>query len=234
MGVPPVGDLTTRYAFMDRLHDLLLPQIYLEIGVQYGYSLRQARPKTWAIGIDPEPLVSAEDIMAQSNASTTIHRLTSDQYFATDHTDVLRGRLGLAFIDGMHWAEYAWRDLINIEPYATARTVVAIDDVLPYSPAIAERTQPPGGDWTGDVWKILPLIQQHRPHLKITLVDCFPVGLALVYGFDRGGPWTDPSPLELERLLLEVPPPDFILERKSAVPAATAISLLREELGIHD
>jgi hypothetical protein len=231
-----MGDLISRYTLMDRLHEFLKPRIYLEIGVQYGYSLRQARPGTRAIGVDPDPQISAEDIQAQSNAATSICRMTSDQYFASAHREWFApgeaNELDFAFVDGMHLAEYAWRDLVNIEKWAHPRTVVAIDDVLPYSPAIAERVMPPGGDWTGDVWKILPMIAQHRPHLKVILVDCFPVGLALVYGFNDRGFYSNPSPLELERLQIEAPPPVGILERWSAIPADLVIPKLAEELPV--
>jgi hypothetical protein len=38
----------------------------------------------------------------------------------------------------------------------------------------------PRGPWTGDVWKIIPVLQEFRPDLKITMLDCIPTGLVLV------------------------------------------------------
>jgi len=34
--------------------------------------------------------------------------------------------------------------------------------------------------WTGDVWKVLPVLKQYRKDLSITLLDCAPTGLVLV------------------------------------------------------
>ena len=42
-----------------------------------------------------------------------------------------RGQVLVAFIDGMHLAEYALRDVINTERYCHAASVIVVDDVLP-------------------------------------------------------------------------------------------------------
>jgi hypothetical protein len=41
-------------------------------------------------------------------------------------------------------------------------------------------TNLPKGAWTGDVWKILPILRKYRPDLKVTVLDCRPTGLVLV------------------------------------------------------
>lgn len=38
----------------------------------------------------------------------------------------------------------------------------------------------PNGAWTGDVWKLIPILKTYRPELKITILDCKPTGLVLV------------------------------------------------------
>ena len=38
--------------------------------------------------------------------------------------------------------------------------------------------------WTGDVWKIIGVLQTYRPDLTIDILDASPTGLALVRGID--------------------------------------------------
>jgi hypothetical protein len=38
--------------------------------------------------------------------------------------------------------------------------------------------------WTGDVWKIVPVLEKYRPDLSITLLDCAPTGLVLISNLD--------------------------------------------------
>lgn len=40
--------------------------------------------------------------------------------------------------------------------------------------------------WTGDVWKIVPLLKAHRPDLDIKIFDCAPTGLVAVSNLDPG------------------------------------------------
>jgi hypothetical protein len=34
--------------------------------------------------------------------------------------------------------------------------------------------------WTGDVWRVLPVLARERPDLRIQILDCPPTGLVLV------------------------------------------------------
>jgi len=173
---------TGRHAFLRSLHELLKPARYLEIGVQFGHSLRQALPTTDVIGVDPEPLVSRP-------VNGRICRMTSDEYFLhTTTTTNPHPPVDFAFIDGMHLVEFALRDFINCESVAAPSGVIVLDDVLPYLLDIAGR-EPLPGDWTGDVWKLWPILRKWRPELKVTLVDVDPTGLMVVQGLDpNNGP----------------------------------------------
>jgi hypothetical protein len=42
----------------------------------------------------------------------------------------------------------------------------------------------PRGPWTGDVWKLIPILRQYRPELTMTVLDCKPSGLVLLSGLD--------------------------------------------------
>jgi len=176
---------TPRHDFLHELHKLLRPATYLEIGVQTGRSLAQAIPPTFAIGVDPEPQISVP-----ISVSHQILPMTSDVFFertalAAGHEILGLSPVDLAFIDGMHLVEYALRDFINVERLARpdGRTVVVFDDVLPYSADIAGR-EPLAGDWAGDVWKTIQILERHRPDLDLILVNVAPTGALVVLGLD--------------------------------------------------
>ncbi len=89
----------------------------------------------------------------------------------------------LAFIDGMHWFEFALRDFLNIERRSHAATVVVFDDVFPAHPWQAERDRRTRV-WTGDIWKIAACLRKYRPDLVLIPCDTWPTGMLLVLGLD--------------------------------------------------
>lgn len=174
---------TPRHDFLHELHKLLRPATYLEIGVQTGRSLAQALPPTFAIGVDPAPQISVPIPVVHQ-----IFPMTSDQFFE-DVDASTRGLdlppYDLAFIDGMHLVENCLRDFMGVERHARpdGRTVAVFDDVLPYSHTIAGR-EPLAGDWAGDCWKIIPILDQWCPDLDIIPVNVAPTGALVVLGLD--------------------------------------------------
>lgn len=168
--------MTSNYSFLTNLHDLLQPSGYLEVGVRAGGSLDLARCS--AIGIDPRPERS------QFKEGQWVFQMNSDEYFSCNDPATLLTSLDFAYIDGMHLFEFALRDFINIERHSHPRTVAALDDVLPYEQSVASRF-PRRGDWTGDVWKLLPILAEYRSGLDLTLVDTMPCGTLIVTGLDK-------------------------------------------------
>ncbi|MDN7655012.1 class I SAM-dependent methyltransferase [Burkholderia multivorans] len=167
---------TNKYAILKHFHKVLRPKNYLEIGVHKGESIVFASCP--AIGIDPMPMITTA-----LSAQVRLIRATSDEFFSDYAHDLLKEEIGMAFIDGMHLFEYALRDFINVERYAGEHTVVVIDDILPCHPAQAARDRRTRS-WTGDVWKLLATLQQHRPDLSLLLLDAFPTGLLCISGLD--------------------------------------------------
>jgi predicted O-methyltransferase YrrM len=171
----------TRHEFLAALHELLRPRTYLEVGVQHGWSLRLASPDTKAIGVDPHPQLVVD------TGHATVFAETSDVFFARNPADLTRtigiSGIELAFIDGMHLYEYALRDFVGVERWAHPHGLVVFDDVLPRNQREAARTQCPG-DWTGDVWRVEPVLQAWRPDLRIALVDTHPTGVMVAYRLD--------------------------------------------------
>lgn len=220
-------DLGTRHGFLQALHALLQPRIYLEVGVQYGTSLKLAEKAQIAIGIDPNPLVA-------ETGNQYIWEDTSDDFFQADggvrfemlcHSrKLIPSVIDLAFIDGMHLAEYAWRDYENIRYHCAPNSVVVFDDVLPRNVHEARRIpvgDPVVGDWTGDVWK---MARAALPGARTQiLVDTWPTGLLVCTGFE---PQPRPDAVVDPALVDPVDPPQEILNRARAVPAQAALQIL--------
>jgi hypothetical protein len=163
-------------------HSHLRPSTYVEIGVSDGLSFALVRPDTRAIGVDPEPKITAP---LGPNAS--IFATTSDDYFATrDVRSDLGGRpIDLAFIDGMHQFEFALRDFVNLERHCSPRSSVLIHDCYPLTRATAERERQTLF-WTGDIWRLILILRKYRPDLRVDVVATAPSGLGVVRGLDPG------------------------------------------------
>lgn len=180
LGLAEVRFLGENYQmWLEKLHKLLRPRLYLEIGVYKGHSLVLARPPTRTIGIDPDPCLEVS-----FEADTQIYRETSDAFF----TDArLEDRLGqppdLAFIDGLHRFEQALRDFINIEAHSGPQSVVLIHDTVPLDEPTQRRTRSTSF-YTGDVWKAVLCLRHYRPDLDIVTVATPPTGLTIVTALD--------------------------------------------------
>lgn len=199
-----------KYEILKKIHALLQPNNYLEIGVQSGKSLALACCP--AIGVDPMP-----QIKAPLGPCAQLVRTTSDEFFEVQAPQMITAPLGLVFIDGMHLFEYALRDFINIEKYADAHTLVVIDDIFPGHPAQAERDRRTRA-WTGDVWKLLVTLRTRRPDLNLLMLDAFPTGLLCITGLnEHDHTLQDRYADALKSLDANSQPPEDILARRSAV-----------------
>jgi hypothetical protein len=162
---------------LDLLHDNLRPANYVEIGCRKGISL--SRAKCPAIAIDPE-----FEIICPLTAPTRLFREKSDDFFANRNLGaLLGGTVDLAFIDGMHNAEFVLRDFINLERFSNENTVIVIDDVLPEDIAWTTRERQTQA-WTGDVYKTIPFLRTSRPDLHINVFDIEIKGLAIVHNLN--------------------------------------------------
>jgi SAM-dependent methyltransferase len=165
-------------ATLSQLHQVIAPQLYLEIGVRQGRSLALSGGP--AVGVDPAP-----DLAGPPPRGATVYRQTSDRFFEGPAQTALAKGIDLAFIDGMHRSEYVLRDLMNVERFARPCLLAAIDDVFPSHPLQAERERR-SRVWCGDVWKIPYVLARHRPDLLLLRLDVEPAGLLLVAGFEPG------------------------------------------------
>jgi hypothetical protein len=210
-----------RHQFLSELHRLVQPRSYLETGIQKGLSLALSRVPS--VGIDPEFAIDHE-------LATDVHlvRCGSDEFFARPEplAHLPEPVVDLAFIDGMHLAEYALRDILAVERYTTASSVILVDDVLPRDVEMTARVRIGLQRWTGDVYKVTRALRTLRPDLVVIEVDTTGTGTLLVLcpnaerdgvldGYDE---WLEetivPDPQEV---------PESVLRRTTAVDPAALV-----------
>jgi hypothetical protein len=204
------------YVTLDQIHQHLRPRGYVEIGVSRGLALALVLPGTRAIGIDPDPRLSFP-----LSRTTVVYRESSDDFFAHHDVGELLGGspLDLAFIDGRHLFEFALRDFMNIELDAHRETIVLVHDCLPPDELSASRERQTDL-WSGDVWKVIPILKRWRPDLRVNVIDVGPAGLGVVSGLDSGSRVLADNYEEIERSAAAMPyglladqGPDALLNR---------------------
>jgi hypothetical protein len=171
------------HEFLSALHRLTEPRTYLETGVHIGQSLTRSRVPS--IGIDPDFSVNHELL-----GDIHLARTTSDEFFARANplAHLPIPVIDLAFIDGMHLAEYALRDYLGVERFTTPASVIVFDDMLPRSIDEAARHRHTSA-WTGDVYKAVQALRDFCPELIVFEVDTAPTGVVVVLtpNASRGG-----------------------------------------------
>ncbi len=168
--------------FLDALHQQLRFDWYLEVGSQTGRSLAKSRSPS--IAVDPQFRIKYD--VAAGKSHLHLYQATSDDFFAAGHLKTLKAKPGFSFLDGMHLFEYLLRDFINTEAAGTAKSVIAMHDCCPFGHVMTTRDidNIPRGPWTGDVWKLIPILQEYRPDLTIQVLNCAPTGLVVVSNLD--------------------------------------------------
>ena len=210
---------------LGRIHETFRPELYLEIGVRGGDSLRLATRQ--AIGVDPNMSPAAK------NTAAALYHVTSDEFFDRHAREALDRPADLAFIDGLHLFEYALRDFMNVERRASPSGCIVIDDIFPNHPAQGSRFRRTRA-WCGDVWRLLPCLAEQRPDLLLLPLDCSPTGLLLIAGLDPANRqlWQEYNPIVRRYLATDLSEvPAAILNRAGAVdPGATLVHDLLDGL----
>jgi hypothetical protein len=176
--------------FFSTLNSALGPRSYFEIGTESGHSA--ARYSCPSVCVDPRFVISAD--IVGSKRMLHLFQMTSDEFFAARYLDnLLPCGPDIAFLDGMHRFEYLLRDFINTERVAHPRTLILLHDCLPQNLRMTSRVPLAGPEeeglsrfaWTGDVWKVIPILKKYRPELRIWFLDCPPTGLVAISGLQR-------------------------------------------------
>jgi hypothetical protein len=162
---------------LSALHAHLKPRTYLEIGVEHGETLRLARCPS--IGIDPEMQIDHRAI--GEKPACLLYSTRSDRFFETYDPEALLGdRIDFAFLDGMHLFEFLLRDFINVERHCRRNSLIVLHDCVPTDLYLARRhredealrgTTRIAGGWCGDVWKMVLILREYRPDLRIYAFD---------------------------------------------------------------
>ncbi|MCW2764293.1 MAG: methyltransferase type 11 [Nocardioides sp.] len=229
-----------RHKLLQSLHERLRPRTYFEIGVRKGRSLTLSRVPS--VGVDPFFVLTRE-----LRCDVHLVRTTSDEFFARRHPFAHFDQpvVDLAFIDGMHLAEFALRDFINTERHCHPASVIVIDDVLPRTVVEGGRGRVGtaiGGAWAGDVYKVIDVLRRHRPDLVVLELDTRPTGTLVIMLPD---PSDTTLAAEYDAVLPELVVPDpqtvpgWALERSRAIdprllldaPIWGAIREAREQRG---
>jgi len=170
------------YRFLSALHETCLFDWYLEVGCRAGKSFAPVRSKTIAV----DPFFQAEVNIIGKKPALHVFQQASDDFFASGFLARNGIRLGLAFLDGMHLFEFLLRDFINTEAAMAPGGVILLHDCVPSGTGMTTRDLDnlPKRAWTGDVWKLIPILQAWRPDLQVTVLDCQPTGLVAIGGLD--------------------------------------------------
>lgn len=168
--------------FMQALHRDCLFDWYMEIGCRTGRTFAPVRGKTIAV----DPYFRAESNIIGVKPQLHVFQQTSDDFFASGVLKALKVRLSFSFLDGMHLFEFLLRDFIATERASDPGGVIALHDCCPFDHEMTTRdlANVPRQAWTGDVWKLIPILAEHRPDLTVTVLDASPTGLVLVSGLN--------------------------------------------------
>jgi hypothetical protein len=161
---------------------------YLEIGVRRGKVLRRIKCQT-VIGVDPCLKLPWNMRIMNALGLTRFKTfpVTSDDFFSRFASQTLASGLDVAFVDGLHSYEQAWRDIENCLRHLSANGVIVIHDCNPLNSAqaypvtrsidevleLASRGELPGwnGNWNGDVWKAIAHTRIMRKDVEVFTLD---------------------------------------------------------------
>jgi hypothetical protein len=193
-----------------KIHQLVMPSNYLEIGVQNGKSLQISKCKS--VAIDPFPNLKTSDPLHE------LFEMTSDQYFRSQNTQNRMPNPDLVFIDGMHLFEYVYRDFMNVESISNAHTIVVVDDIFPSTQLQGSRERVTKY-WMGDVWHFWSRLRYLRPDLTFIELNTKPSGLGIIMNLNPNSRVLADSYNQEVRTMLkfEGPIPDSVINRETAI-----------------
>lgn len=188
--------------------------------MQTGRSLVQCRAGTMAVGVDPHPQLHL--IKEPFLNPYSVHKMTSDAFFLTNDLQFTYAPYDMSFIDGMHLIENVLRDFAGVERNSHIRSIVVIDDVLPYSAEITSR-EPLPGDWTGDVWRIYPTLKMARPDLTLILVNVAPTGALIIMNLEPKDGWRTTN--TMHNMIKKATPEEWFAYTQLPIPHPDAVSV---------
>ncbi len=201
--------------FMAALHREVLVDWYIEVGCRTGRIFANARGKTIAV----DPFFRADANIIGTKPALHVFQQTSDDFFASDFLKAMKVKLSFSFLDGMHLFEFLLRDFMAAEKASDPKGVIALHDCCPFSHEMTTRDLAaiPKNAWTGDVWKLIPILMEYRPDLRITVLDAAPTGVVLISGLDPKSKVLDKKYAEILELYADMTLEEFGLEAFNAL-----------------
>ena len=127
---------------------------YLEIGMGPGLNFSNIQCD-YKICVDPTPTVPVT------------FSLTSDDFFAQNNET-----FDIIFIDGLHWSEQVYNDIVNSLNVLNEGGYIICHDMNPHSEFIQRYPQPKSeSEWTGDCWKAWVKLRSERNDLNMCVVN---------------------------------------------------------------
>ena len=127
---------------------------YLEIGMGPGINFH-AIECDYKVCVDPTP------------TEPVTYTLTSDDFFKQNNET-----FDVIFIDGLHWFEQVYRDIVNSLNVLSDGGIIICHDMNPHSEIIQRYPQAiPESEWTGDCWKAWVKLKSERTDLDMCVVD---------------------------------------------------------------
>ncbi|RGP35357.1 class I SAM-dependent methyltransferase [Pseudotabrizicola alkalilacus] len=202
-------------SFMAGLHREVLFDWYIEVGCRTGRIFANARGKTIAV----DPFFRAEANIIGSKPALHVFQQTSDDFFASEFLKAMKVKLSFSFLDGMHLFEFLLRDFMATEKASDPKGVIALHDCCPFSHEMTTRdlSAIPKQAWTGDVWKLIPILMEYRPDLRIIVLDAAPTGVVLISGLDPKSKVLDKKYAEITELYADMTLEEFGLEAFNAL-----------------
>jgi len=176
---------------------------YLEIGVEYGFTLQGVKAK-YKYAVDPKP-----KYIYNKNIKT--FQMTSNEFFTLLHKNEF---FDVIFLDGLHIGEQLLLDFLNSIMHIKEDSWILIDDVIPRdsissiadqnkSLNLRKQTGKYGGTWHGDCYKILPILKKYFPQFHQYLI-IYPDNPQLLVRLKRGCDLPIVLPLSFQELVNEM------------------------------
>jgi hypothetical protein len=175
---------------------------------------------------------------------TTVLKMSPKFFFA--HQD-LRAYFPLgpdvAFLDGDHHIEVLLNEFVRTERACHSGSLILVHDCLPLNDRMAERSfrlvQAEGAAtrdfWTGDVWKLVPILKCLRPEMKLFYIDCPPTGLLVCAQLDPLSNALEADSSELVQSLSSVSLSEFgVVRLWSLCPTLDSSRLFRNPAGLRE
>ena len=144
----------TRTQIIQTLINKINGKKYLEIGMGPGINFSQIKCEN-KVCVDPAPTVPVT------------FALTSNDFFKQN-----KYKFDIIFIDGLHWSEQVYKDIINSLDILNQNGYIICHDMNPHSEIIQRYPQPiTESEWTGDCWKAWVKLKTERADLDMFVVD---------------------------------------------------------------